>query len=182
MNGNYTGSLPKLELNPYSWSDTLNMMYIDIPVGTGFSYSETQEGYYSSDVLWVEHAYEFLQKTNFIQKNMSMIITVQQHKKRESLPYPRPTLINSHPTSLRKRAFGLLMPRGYLLASPAVDTYQDTNMKVLYAYQRTLIPEALYKVRVYSIPDRDGDVDENYISDGYGYGDGFESQRRGRIS
>lgn len=42
----------------------LNMIYIDIPVGTGFSYSDTQEGYYSSDILWVEHTYTFLQKVS----------------------------------------------------------------------------------------------------------------------
>ena len=42
----------------------LNMIYIDMPVGTGFSYSETQEGYYSSELLWVEHSYSFLQKVN----------------------------------------------------------------------------------------------------------------------
>ena len=64
MNGDLGGNLPKLELNPYGWSQTLNMLYIDMPVGTGFSYSETQEGYYSDDKLWVEHTYQFLQKVN----------------------------------------------------------------------------------------------------------------------
>ncbi|QCD79299.1 serine carboxypeptidase-like 8 [Vigna unguiculata] len=34
---------------------------------------------------------------------------------------------------------------GYVLASPGVDRYQEENMKVLYAYQRSLISEALYK-------------------------------------
>ncbi|XP_020204380.1 serine carboxypeptidase-like 13 [Cajanus cajan] len=143
MNGNYTGSLPKLELNPYSWSDTLNMMYIDIPVGTGFSYSETQEGYYSSDVLWVEHAYEFLQKW-FI-----------DHPKFRPNPFYigggsysgiiTGPLVQKVYEGYIARQVPLINIKGYLLASPAVDTYQDTNMKVLYAYQRTLIPEALYK-------------------------------------
>ena len=39
-------------------------MYIDLPVGTGFSYSQTQEGYHTSDTLWIDNTYEFLQKVN----------------------------------------------------------------------------------------------------------------------
>ncbi|KAL2322269.1 hypothetical protein Fmac_026648 [Flemingia macrophylla] len=143
MNGNYSGELPKLELNPYAWSHTLNMMYIDIPVGTGFSYSETQEGYYSSDILWVEHAYEFLQKW-FI-----------DHPKFRSNPFyigggsysgiTTGPLVQKVYEGYIARRQPLINIKGYLLASPSVDVYHDTNMKVLYAYQRTLISEALYK-------------------------------------
>ncbi|XP_027343921.1 serine carboxypeptidase-like 8 [Abrus precatorius] len=35
--------------------------------------------------------------------------------------------------------------KGYLLASPVVDEIQELNTRVLYAYQRSLIPEELYK-------------------------------------
>ena len=42
----------------------LNVIYIDLPVGTGFSYSQTQQGYHSSDTLWVDNIYDFLQKVN----------------------------------------------------------------------------------------------------------------------
>ena len=64
MDHNDNGNIPKLELNPYAWTHMLNMIYIDIPVGTGFSYSKTQDGYYSSDTLWVEQTYAFLQKVS----------------------------------------------------------------------------------------------------------------------
>jgi serine carboxypeptidase-like clade 1 len=64
MEENYSENLPKLKLNPYGWTHMLNMLYIDMPVGTGFSYSETQEGYYSNDTIWVEHTYSFLQKVS----------------------------------------------------------------------------------------------------------------------
>ncbi|KAI9114173.1 hypothetical protein K1719_014823 [Acacia pycnantha] len=59
---NSRGILPKLILNPYAWTQVLNVIYIDLPVGTGFSYSQTQQGYHSSDILWIENSYDFLQK------------------------------------------------------------------------------------------------------------------------
>ncbi|XP_061375863.1 serine carboxypeptidase-like 17 [Gastrolobium bilobum] len=59
---NVNGSFPELQLNPNAWTKVLNMIYIDAPVGTGFSYSKTQQGYYSNDKQWVEHMYDFLRK------------------------------------------------------------------------------------------------------------------------
>ncbi|KAK7316608.1 hypothetical protein RJT34_00197 [Clitoria ternatea] len=143
MSNNYSGNIPKLELNPYAWTDTLNMMYIDIPVGTGFSYSETQEGYNSTDVLSVDHAYEFLQKW-FI-----------DHPKFRSNPFYigggsysgkiTGPLVQKVYEGYMARHMPLIHIKGYVLASPSVDTYHDQNMRVLFAYQRSLIPETLYK-------------------------------------
>ena len=33
------------KLNPYSWNRNASVIYIDNPVGTGFSFTEAQEGY-----------------------------------------------------------------------------------------------------------------------------------------
>jgi len=79
MDEDYSGILPKLKLNPYGWTHMLNMMYIDIPVGTGFSYSETQEGYYSSDTLWVDHTYSFLQKVNHFSASIVYDLSMQKY-------------------------------------------------------------------------------------------------------
>lgn len=42
----------------------LNILYVDAPIGAGFSYSETQEGYYTNDTQTTEHLYDFLQKVH----------------------------------------------------------------------------------------------------------------------
>ncbi|TKY46649.1 Serine carboxypeptidase 19 [Spatholobus suberectus] len=52
----YNGSFPQLLLNPNTWTKVLNMLYVDVPVGTGYSYAKTQEGYYSNDKQLVEHS------------------------------------------------------------------------------------------------------------------------------
>jgi serine carboxypeptidase-like clade 1 len=41
---------------------SLNIIYLDAPVGAGFSYSESQEGYEMDDYKFVAQAYEFLIK------------------------------------------------------------------------------------------------------------------------
>lgn len=40
----------------------LNIVYLDAPVGAGFSYSETSDGYAMDDYKYVAQAYEFIQK------------------------------------------------------------------------------------------------------------------------
>ena len=39
-----------------------NVIFVDAPVGTGFSYSTTMEGYDVSDTLSAAQTYEFLRK------------------------------------------------------------------------------------------------------------------------
>ncbi|KAK7306799.1 hypothetical protein VNO77_44757 [Canavalia gladiata] len=143
MDSNYSGNLPKLELNPYAWSHTLNMIYIDMPVGTGFSYSQTQEGYHSSDILWVDHTYSFFQKW-FL-----------DHPRFSSNPFyigggsysglPTGPLVQKVYEGFTARQVPLMNIKGYVLASPAVDSNEEINSQVLFAYQRSLIPEALYQ-------------------------------------
>ncbi|TXG46654.1 hypothetical protein EZV62_027848 [Acer yangbiense] len=58
----FNGSLPLLLDNPYSYTNIANMIFLDAPVGTGFSYSKTQKGWYSSDTLSTKAIYEFIQK------------------------------------------------------------------------------------------------------------------------
>ena len=46
----------------YEFSQGLNIIFLDAPAGTGFSYSTTQEGYYVDEYIYAAQGYEFLQK------------------------------------------------------------------------------------------------------------------------
>ncbi|KAK9075445.1 hypothetical protein SSX86_003768 [Deinandra increscens subsp. villosa] len=58
----YNGSFPTLKLNPYSWTKMASIIFLDTPVGTGFSYGRTTLASHSTSIQLCDQAYEFMQK------------------------------------------------------------------------------------------------------------------------
>ena len=50
-----------LELNPGSWNEFANLLFVDNPVGTGYSYANT-DSYVSELDQMADHFIEFLEK------------------------------------------------------------------------------------------------------------------------
>jgi len=50
-----------IKTNPYSWNTFANLLYVDQPVGTGFSYSDDSE-YVADESQVADELYEFLQQ------------------------------------------------------------------------------------------------------------------------
>jgi hypothetical protein len=46
----YNGSLPRLHYHPYSWTKVASILFVDSPVGAGFSFSRDPKGYDVGDV------------------------------------------------------------------------------------------------------------------------------------
>ncbi|CAI0464506.1 unnamed protein product [Linum tenue] len=61
----YNGTLPTLVYNPNSWTKVASMIFIDSPVGTGFSYATTNSSAIQpGDIVQVSHAQEFLRRVS----------------------------------------------------------------------------------------------------------------------
>jgi carboxypeptidase D len=55
-------NLDNIKINPYSWHNTANMLFVDQPIGTGFSYTESNDGYAKNDNAINIDFYTFLVK------------------------------------------------------------------------------------------------------------------------
>nr|GFC35768.1 peptidase S10, serine carboxypeptidase, alpha/beta hydrolase fold protein [Tanacetum cinerariifolium] len=60
--GTYIDNVPALQLNPNSWTQVANVIYLDAPTLTGYSYTKTPEAVHSSDTLSASQTAEFLRK------------------------------------------------------------------------------------------------------------------------
>ncbi|PQM37157.1 serine carboxypeptidase-like 18 isoform X3 [Prunus yedoensis var. nudiflora] len=77
----YNGSLPTFVINPYSWTKVSSIIFVDAPIGTGFSYSRSSEG--SGDTFFVNHIYSFVKKVlkpEAYQKSISKVIYLGTHR------------------------------------------------------------------------------------------------------
>lgn len=140
---NYSGGLPTLHLNPFTWTQVLNMIYVDSPAGAGFSYATTSEGYTTGDKKTASQAYEFLRKWMIehpkFMKNQVFIggdsysgIVV-------------PMIVQEISNGIKAGVQPLINLKGYMLGNPKTDDYIDPNSKVPFAHRLTLISNELYE-------------------------------------
>ncbi|KAF7037448.1 hypothetical protein CFC21_048400 [Triticum aestivum] len=139
----YNGSLPRLHINPNSWTKVAHILFVDSPVGAGFSFSKQPKGYEVGDVS------SSLQLHNFLIKWFS-----------------------DHPTYLKNPFYiggdsyaGKLVPyiahiisqgieagnsphinlKGYLVGNPSTGESIDISSKVPYAHGVGIISDQLYE-------------------------------------
>ncbi|CAI0430544.1 unnamed protein product [Linum tenue] len=58
----YNGTLPTLALNPHSWTKVASIIFMDGPIGTGFSYSTNFQGSITGDTTYAHQTARFLAK------------------------------------------------------------------------------------------------------------------------
>ncbi|GJT84013.1 peptidase S10, serine carboxypeptidase, alpha/beta hydrolase fold protein [Tanacetum coccineum] len=62
QNGVYIDDVPALKMDPNSWTKVANIIYLDGPALTGYSYTTTVEAAYTSDTLSASQTTEFIRK------------------------------------------------------------------------------------------------------------------------
>ncbi|GAB2219357.1 hypothetical protein Drorol1_Dr00006992 [Drosera rotundifolia] len=139
----YNGSLPSLVLNPHSWTKVANVLFVDQPVGTGFSYATIGSGYSSSDTQsshqlytflrkWITYHPRFISNPLYVGGNSYAGITV-------------PLLTQHILDGLEKKLQPQLNLVGYVLGNPATDDFIDANARVPLAHRISLISDDIYK-------------------------------------
>ncbi|XP_027073777.1 serine carboxypeptidase-like 11 [Coffea arabica] len=137
------GTLTTLVTNPYSWTEVASIIFLDSPVGAGFSYARTAKASQSTDLQASEHNYEFLRK--WLHDNPEYIsnsfyigggsyagITV---------PILAQLVSNGNVAGIEPH----IHLKGYILGNPAPTTQGDGNHAIPFAHRMALISNELYE-------------------------------------
>ncbi|KAF5766720.1 putative peptidase S10, serine carboxypeptidase, alpha/Beta hydrolase [Helianthus annuus] len=138
----YDGSFPTLILSPNSWTKMASIIFLDLPVGTGFSYARTTRASHSTDIQLCDQAYEFMRKW------------FESHPEFVSNPFyvggdsysGRPVPIITQLISDGNEA-GIepyINLKGYVLGNPVTFPEED-NYQIRFANGMGLISDELYK-------------------------------------
>ncbi|XP_052627428.1 serine carboxypeptidase-like 17 isoform X2 [Lactuca sativa] len=146
FNFNYANSTPEnpvLEINSYSWTKVANIISIDQPAGTGFSYAKYPKAYITNDTLSSMLCYQFLRKwlddhPRFIKNPLYVgadsygglfvpLIVQQIYKGNEVGEEPHINI------------------KGYVIGNPVTDTSAEYNFRIPSAHHLALLSDAVYK-------------------------------------
>ncbi|CAA2966433.1 serine carboxypeptidase-like 18 [Olea europaea subsp. europaea] len=140
---NFNGSLPSILLNPYSWTKVANIIFLDWPVGSGFSYSNTSQGYSSSDTKSAKDNYTFLRKWLL---NHPMFMKNRLYVAGDSyggklVPMVAFEILRGNEAGLQPR----MSLQGYIIGNPITDRNIENNAQVPYAHRMALISDKYFE-------------------------------------
>ncbi|KAI4380564.1 hypothetical protein MLD38_006741 [Melastoma candidum] len=142
----YNGSIPSLHLNPFTWTQGLSIIYVDAPVGTGFSYSTTAENYATDDYKSSEETYEFLRK--WLVKHPQYLNNILYIGGDSYSGIPLPMIVQKVHDGNNNGLRPFLNIQGYVLGNPKTDNYVDDNSRVPFSFRTSLISKELYEETV----------------------------------
>ncbi|XP_031249340.1 serine carboxypeptidase 1-like [Pistacia vera] len=141
--GNPKGSLPKLHLNPYSWTKVSSIIYLDSPAGVGLSYSKNESKYITGDIQtavdthafllkWFKLYPEFLNNPFYISGESYAGIYV-------------PTLASQLVKGIKAGDKPRINFEGYLVGNGVTDRMFDGNALIPFAHGMGLISDDLFE-------------------------------------
>ncbi|KAJ9541317.1 hypothetical protein OSB04_027823 [Centaurea solstitialis] len=154
----YNGSLPTLISRHGSWTKVANIIFLDIPVGAGFSYRRSGQESHSNDFLFADQTYEFMRKWL---KSHSDFISNPFYVGGDSYsgrPIPVITQLISNGNEAGNEPYINL--KGYLLGNPR-SFPEEENFRIRFANGMGLITDELYKSLVHNCR---GEYRSEYIS------------------
>ncbi|XP_021284931.1 serine carboxypeptidase-like 7 [Herrania umbratica] len=139
----YNGSLPTLVLNPYSWTKVSNIIFVDSPVGTGFSYARNNFAAQTGDLKQVNQLHQFLRKWLMDHPDFISCPVYVSGDSYSGIPIPvlAQEILHGNEEGIRPT----ISLQGYVLGNPATVPSLEANLKIPYAHGMGLISDELYE-------------------------------------
>ncbi|KAL4193068.1 hypothetical protein AMTRI_Chr06g197490 [Amborella trichopoda] len=140
---NKSGSLPRLHLNPYSWTKVSSIIYMDSPAGVGLSYSETLDDYSTGDLKTASDSHKFLLK--WFEQYPEFIGNPFYISGESYGGVYVPTLASEIVKGIETGAKPAINFKGYIVGNGVTDTVFDGDALVPFAHGMGLISNDLYQ-------------------------------------
>ncbi|XP_020530094.1 serine carboxypeptidase-like 7 isoform X2 [Amborella trichopoda] len=138
----YNGTLPALRYNPYSWTKVANVIYVDSPIGTGFSYSKSPPDYATSDSKTVKDLHKFL--TNWFIEYPEFLSNPLYIAGDSYSGITVPVLTSEIANGIDSGYRPVFNLKGYLVGNPVTDVEFDSQV-VPFAHGMGLISDELFE-------------------------------------
>ncbi|XP_027338177.1 serine carboxypeptidase-like 11 [Abrus precatorius] len=137
----YNGSLPNLVLKPHSWTKVSSIIFVDLPVSTGFTYARTEFAAQRSDWLHVHQVHQFLRKWLI---DHPRFLSNDFYIGGDSYSgIPIPVIVQEISQANEKGVQPWINVQGYLLGNAATTTWEG-NYAIPFAHGMGLISDELY--------------------------------------
>lgn len=139
----FRNSLPTFVLNPYSWTKVANIIFLDAPVGTGFSYSTTLQGFETGDKRFANDGYNFLRK--WLQSHPKFITNSLYIAGDSYAGKIVPIIVHAISDGIEDESVPAFNLKGYLVGNPSTGSKYDDNSKIPFYNRMALISDELYE-------------------------------------
>ncbi|XP_034681812.1 serine carboxypeptidase-like 18 [Vitis riparia] len=152
-------NLPTFKLNQYSWTKVASMIFLDAPVGTGFSYSRTGEGYNMNDTLSSSQIYTFLRKwlINHPKFQRNQLYISGDSYSGIIIPMVVQEISNGNDAGKEPK----MNLQGYTIGNPVTDKFGDLNSRIPFAHRVGVLSDELYEATKISCNGKYVDADPN---------------------
>ncbi|MED6207761.1 hypothetical protein PIB30_038670 [Stylosanthes scabra] len=137
----YNGGLPTLVYKPYSWTKVSSILFVDMPVNTGFSYATTESASHRTDWSLVHQTHQFLRKWLIEHPEF---LTNELYVGGDSYSgIPIPVITHEISQANEEGIQPWINLQGYLLGN-AVTTRTEKNYEIPFSHGMALISDELY--------------------------------------
>ncbi|KAK7245617.1 hypothetical protein RIF29_40465 [Crotalaria pallida] len=141
-NEEYNGSLPNLELKPHSWTKVSSIIFVDLPVSTGFAYATTESASKRSDWRTVHQVHQFLRKWLI---DHPEFISNEVYIGGDSYSgIPVPVIVQEISQGNEEGVQPWINLQGYVLGNAAT-TQTERNYAIAFAHGMALISDELFE-------------------------------------